>query len=387
MDALLISDSGINEIDIKRALLFFEHVKIISPEENIALIPDFVAAVKQPNATIELAKYGVLYDGLTIEHTETELLDRYSDFLGKEIKVVDIKAKGFYREHWMPLRLSYDVNFTDPEIINSCTPFLKHKSDNNSAAGIIEGGTMSIGHQQWYPDIPDRGGWDTEWFTQEECERYHFKQQIHSIIGRTIKGLAVSQFEQCHPVFTSPKFKDLCDIHIQRAYSAIPTKQQTGIELSPINSAIFEISNRIISENDLNNLSIQAIIDYRKANRFELERLERKLRQKYGEIANCKTHDDVDRFVNNNIQPLIDSVLRFSSSEKALRVAENIFTAAIPIATATVLNNLVPLQLAMASAFTTFIGTTLFDLKRYMQKATSDRTKFLTYYLNLRENH
>lgn len=89
---------------------------------------------------------------------------------------------------------------------------------------------------------------------EDDDKDYNYKFQIHTLIGKTIKGLAAAKFEKAHPLFDSSKFREICDIKIERYLNLSKTEDELEYSFSPLQHAVFDISNRVISNEVLKDL-------------------------------------------------------------------------------------------------------------------------------------
>ena len=207
LNGIIISHEPVSESYLKRLLLIFDHIYFLEPIENIALIPDEVSTINYGNVTITGYEYGVLYNGENYEKQEELLLDKFDYAINKGIiKVLDLKLKKFFNKNWLPLRLAYDFDTGNPELLNSFLPLIKKNEDISRKTGTFRGGFISPSNIKVYPDIPPV----VNFFDEEENKKYSLDHQLYSITARIDKCLAVCTEFDLIPIFI--------DNHIANGY-------------------------------------------------------------------------------------------------------------------------------------------------------------------------
>lgn len=244
IEALIITHEPLTELDLKRIVLLFDRVYLLHPQENLFLIPENIVSYSAGGIDFHLsAGYVPLYDGPPHEDQEYELLDRFDYALGKGIiKPLNLTARRFYQKYWLPLRLAYDFDTGNAELLKKTKPLLLHKEDIETENGILRGLFFEPNGIKIYPAIPE----DPEVFDGELDKKYHLNSQAFSILARLDKGLAASGEYGLIPFFTDPhmarlfSMKSMIATKNPEAELAKKFREAKGVELRRVQHLLYK---------------------------------------------------------------------------------------------------------------------------------------------------
>ena len=381
-------------MSLKRLLLIFDKLYFLHPSENNFLIPDNVAKMNFGNRIMQMAGYGLMYNGESYRIQENQLLDKFDYALNKGIvKILNLKARRFYESNWLPLRLAYDFDTGNAQLLNNFLPLTIKSKEIIGQTGILRGGFISPVNIKIYPDIPKQASF----FSEEENKQFDLDHQLMSIAGRLNRTLAVCQDYDLIPIFINE--------NLARAYSY-------KIELAKINKDIelnnlffkehqkklinlqfllHKISEVILPDEILNQISVKELI-YARNNTFqECIKQRRKLIKTISFLNETEFNDEfideVNKYIKMELEPLvqvyyssfvekINSFLKYS-----LTFAGSVTGAVIGIQ-----QNLSPMGVAYLSGISATVGGVTSNLTEYvLRNRYKKRINTFSYFINLRE--
>ncbi|MCG1034837.1 hypothetical protein [Polaribacter sargassicola] len=394
LEGIIINHEPISESYLKRLLLIFDTIYFLDPIENNVLIPAEVSTINYGKMTITGYEYGILYNGENFQNQEEELLDKFNYATSKGIiKILDIRLRKFYHKNWLPLRLAYDFDTGNAELLNTFLPLLKREENISRKTGIFRGGFISPSGVKLYPDIPK----SVNFFDDKENEKFALDHQLYSITARIDKGLAVCAEFDLIPIFT--------DNQIAKAYSfknEIAKKNvdknvnekfesQYGKEINNVQYLLHKISQVILTDEVLAEISVKELIIARQNSFQECMKLRRKLLQAISFLENSDFDNnfikEVDNYISKEIEPLLSKY-----QIEFLKNLNRFLNQAIPFGTAVIgasigiQENLTPMATAYLSGISAIVGNYSSNLVDYAIKKPSKKlNNTFSYFINLRE--
>jgi hypothetical protein len=394
LEGLVINHEPISESYLKRLLLIFDTIYFLEPIENKVLIPDEVATINYGNMTITANEYGVLYNGENFKNQEEELLDKFDYAINKGvIKVIDLRLRKFFNKNWLPLRLAYDFDTGNPELLNTFIPLLKKDEEFTRKTGIFRGGFANPTGVKIYPDIPQI----VNFFDEEENKKFALDHQLYSITGRVDKSLAVCNEFNLIPIFV--------DNHIAKGYSlkneiaknsseeSVNKKfeVQYGKEIDKVQYLLHKISQVILPDEIVANISVKELIIARQNSFHECIKLRRKLLKAIAFLKETEFDDsflkEVDNYISTEIEPLL-----LNYQTEFLKNLNRFLKQAIPFGTGIIgasfglQQDLSPMATAYLGGISAVVGNATSSLVDYVIKKPSKKlNNTFSYFMNIKE--
>jgi hypothetical protein len=391
IDALLIHHRPIDEMLLKRLILIFDHVHIIDPKENKFLIPDGVAEIDYGTMVIGCGDYGILYDPDHFVTQETRLIDQFDYAVNKGvIRIIDLRLLNFYKKYWLPLRLAYDFDTANKNLLNLSKKLCERESNVSSPDGIIRGSFIEPAGAKIYPSIPNV----PNVFTEEETRKYQFDIQSFSMIGKLDRALAVCGEYNLIPAFAESTLAEMLieksnmakqntDIQVRSTF-----KEVNKIELQKVQYLLYRISEMILPNEILSQIPIRELVIARNNTFHELAKLRRKLITSMEFLSKHQFDTDflkeVEAFMTKEFEPLLkDYHSKLLSRMLEFLKFESTFTFGSIGAAIGLSQSLNPLEIAFLSGITASVASAVNNLADYIVKKGKEKFKnSYAYFLN-----
>ncbi len=370
---------------------------MIDPRENLDFIPDKVARMKYANMNITLSAYGILYNGEKHEKVENETINMLDYAYSKGLlKVVDLRARKFFEKYWLPLRLSYDFDTGNEEILLKSKKLLElNKNHTTKGTGLIRGGFMTPSGINIYPEIPKT----PQLFSEMDNKDFKFDIQLYSIIAKINRALAVCGEFNLVPTFLDDTIIDIFStkMKVVRNNNEANVKQEfkniNSFELQNVQHLLLKISELIIPDEALKNIPIKELIIARNNTFDQLLKLRRNLVQNINFLAKHQFDKSFNQEVNTFLKKKLEPQLKEYSSNfatifhKMLNLSSTFtFTALGTVAGLS--QSLSPLEIAFLSGITATVGNTISDLPGLLRKKKDkDIINTYSYFLNFNEGN
>lgn len=393
-NGIVVSHKPISEIALKRLILIFDKIYFIHPDESNYLIPDDVQRLKIGQHELCHAKYPVLYNGENYRVSEDRLLDSFDYAINKGIiRVLDLKLRRFYEKHWLPLRISYDFDTANANILNNYLPLVERNTSIKTANGIIHGGITSVNGPKIYPDIPEA----VSFFDEEENKEFSMDHQVSSMAGKFNRFLAVSDEFNLIPIFINENLARAYSIKAEIAKNNIESNlneiflQQHKIELNSVQYVLQKISEIILPNEVLKDISIDELIIARNNSYQECIKLRRKLIRSLKFIGENRFDDafinEVNKYIKKDIIPLVDSY-----QNKFFNSLSHFLKFSLPLGL-TIGGSMIGIQQALSpeaiaylSGISATAGSVTSELSQYIiNKRAKEFNNAFSYFINLRE--
>ena len=278
INALVINHKPINEIELKRLLLIFDHVYIIDPKENNFLIPEGVCSINYGSMRIVQGDYGLFYNGELYENQESELINKFDYAFKKNVlRVMNLRALKFYKKYWLPLRLAYDFDTANEKLLVITKNLIEEKEEHKPRNGILRGLFVQPVGIKLYPDIPHV----PEIFSG--TNEHSYQVQAFSAIGKIDRGLIlagelglirafVDQDDAKLFIEKSKIAKDNTEEGVNQNFRAI-----NKIDLHNVQYLLHRISQIILPDQVLNAVPIKDLVIARNNTFDKLYKLRRQL--------------------------------------------------------------------------------------------------------------
>ncbi len=391
---LVINHKPISESSLKRLLLIFDEIYFINPDQNRFLIPAYVSKITLPNMVFEQAEYGMLYNGVKYQEEEELLIDKFDYALNKGIvQVLNLKNRKFYEENWLPLRLSYDYDTGNAELLNNFLQLTKKDKNFTCENGIMRGVFLSPSNIKIYPDIPPA----ISFYNERENELYNLDHQLWSITGKLNRSLAVCSEFSLIPIFLNENLAQAFShkIEIAKSNKDIRLKseflKQHRTQLENVQYLLHRVSEIILPDGIVDKISVRELIYARNNTYHECIKLRRKLIKTISFLSetefNDEFMDEVNKYIKMEVEPLIDEY-----QKKFIETIYQLLRISIPFGSSVlgsmigIQQNLSPMAIAYLGGISGTVGTVSSELSQYILK---NRTKAFnntySYFINLKE--
>ena len=393
LNGIIVSHKPISESSLKRLLLIFDKLYFINPKENHFLIPGNVGSIKVKNIQISPGNYGVLYNGENYENQENNLLDKFDYAINKGIiRILDLNIRKFYEKNWLPLRLSYEYDTGNAELLNNFLPLISKNTNVSIENGLMRGSGMSYGGIQIFPKTPKF----ISFFDDDENKKYHYDHQIMSMVGKFNRTLATSHEMDLIPIFLNENIAKAFNLKTEIAKSNKEINLQENFakshstDLEKVQFLLHRISEIILPDEIISNISVKELIYARNNSYHECIKLRRKLIKSIHFLGNENFDDkfisEVNKYIKYEIEPLVNDY-----NNKFILNLSRFLKYAIPFGTTTATSiiglqqSLSPMAIAYLSSISATVGTVTSELSEYILKKPSKRLNTFSYFLNLKE--
>lgn len=394
LNGIVVSHKPIKEESLKRLLLIFDKLYFIHPDENNFLIPDDVTKIKVQNMEVHMSKYALLYNGQNYNNQENLLLDKFDYAINKGfVRILDLKIRKFYEKNWLPLRLSYDFDTGNADLLNNFLPLTTRDENISLEGGLVRGGFISPNNIKIYPDIPPQ----ISFHNAEENQRYHLDHQLASMAGKLNRTLAVSHEFNLIPIFINENLARAYSHKIEIAKNNKDGKlnnefiRQNRTSLESVQFLLHKISEIILPDEIISEMSVKEIIYARNNSYNECIKLRRKLIKTIKFLSETDFDDkfinEVDAYIKAEVEPLVNEY-----QTKFLESLNKFLKYALPLSTTVagsvigIQQNLSPMAVAYLGGISGTVGTATSDLSEYiLKKRSKTLNNTFSYFIKLRE--
>jgi hypothetical protein len=393
IDALIVHHKPISAVLLKRLILIFDHIHILHPRENNYLIPDNVAEINYGTRKIGFAGYGILYNASTYENTENQFIDKFDYASHKGIlRVTDLQYKKFYERYWLPLRLAYDFDTANKQLLELAAPLVESNPTFTLSSGVLRGGFLEFSGRKIYPTIPE----PPKIFSKEDDEKYRYELQLFSVIAKLNKALVVAGDYNLLPVIIDPT---LAKLFIEKTKLARNNKEysvnqafmeKNKIGLQQVQHLLFKISEKILPDEILEQIPIKELVIARNNTFHDLNKLRRKLASSVDFLTTTQFDDNFLKEIQKYLEKEFDPLFEIYSStfiEKIIKSLNLTSTFAYGVVGAGIglMQSLNPVAIALLSGVSATVGSAVSELGNYLiAKSKNDFKNSYSYFLNYR---
>lgn len=383
LDTLIIHHKPIEELTLKRLLLIFDRVWLIDPIENLNLIPDKVAIVKYSNMTIEMAEYGILYNGENYRKIENRTIDSFDYAYNKGIlKVVNLRKGGFFKKYWLPLRLSYDFDTANKTILNKSKTLLKFDKNATISNGIIRGAFIHPSRENIYPNIPE----SPKLFPKEDDDEFKLSIQLFSIIGKINRSLVVCDEYNLIPTFLNDTIVDIFNTKQEIAKNNSEQKvisefkKENSMELQNVQYLLHKMSELAIPDEILKEIPVKELIIARDNTFHELLKLRRSLIKNIKFLTkhqfDSSFQKEAELFITKKFEPQLKQYYsKFCPTFQKILNYSSTFTFGSLGVAVSLSQSLSPSQIVFFSGISATVASVISDLPSYISKIKTNKFK------------
>jgi len=394
LNGIVISHKPISETSFKRLLLIFDKLFFLHPSENNFLIPDNVAKMNYGNRIFQMAGYAVMYNGENYRIQENELLDKFDYAQNKGIvKILNLEARRFYESNWLPLRLAYDFDTGNAQLLNNFLPLTIRSKEINAQNGILRGGFISPANVKIYPDIPEQASF----FGTEENKQFDLDHQLMSIAGKLNRTLAVCQDYDLIPIFINENLAraysykiELARINKDKELNHLFFKEHQK-KLVNLQFLMHKISEVVLPDEILNQISVKELICARNNTFQECIKLRRKLIRTISFLNETEFDDEfideVNKYIRMELEPLVQAYYSsFVEKINSFLKYSLTFAGSVTGAMIGIQQNLSPMGVAYLSGISATVGSVTSNLSEYiLRNRYKKKINTFSYFINLRE--
>lgn len=394
LNCLVVGSSFISDLQIKRLLLIFDRIYFLDPSENDYFIPPNVAIVKYPDMELHLMGYLPLYDGFRIKEHEEKALNQLEDAKASDFfRVISPKSTGFYKKYWLPLRLAYDFDTGDQELLDTLRPLVRFDGNATVSSGIIRGAIIQRVGANFYPHIPPV----PKCFDEEIDKRYKCEIQLLSAVARVNRALAISGVHNLVPVFLEKELQDFFLLKgqkiVQRADSALKASfcRVKGTPEMKLQRVLSEISSTFITDSELSVITLPELVLARKNTFHDLVKLKRKLNNEINKLLQQEYTEEFEKEVTEYIEREIIPQANLYSNSLVQKIRDFLHLSGsfAPAALATYIGGhyqCSPIELSLLAGVSAVVGNYSTNLVDYLVAPRRDKTyNSFSYFLKIKE--
>lgn len=395
-DALIVHHKPLTELILKRLILVFDHVYILSPQQHNVLIPQKYQTIVYPEMTVGGANYGALYNGKKIIKSEEQLVDKF-DYAFKKgvVRVLDPTVRNFYQKYWLSLRFACDFDTANPTLLKSTRPLLEINENAQLGDGIIRGGfAYPTKYKALFPETPP----GIDFFNGEDGRKYNLEAQACSLIGKLNRSVALCGHCSLIPAFVDRNFANLymekCKMATQNRDPLLKQTfyERNNVELEKIQYFLYKVSEEILPDKVLMTIPIKEFIIARTNTIQELYKLRRNLINTLGFLSKHQFDEnfllEIDRYIAKEISPLIESYSsKFKGSilDKFNLVGKNIGLATVSTIIST-WQSLSPLETILYTGVSATIGDACSNLLTLSKRTKQQKLRnTYTYFFDIKD--
>lgn len=395
IDALVISHEPLTELDLKRIILLFDRVYIFQPEESLFFIPEDVVAYKAGDMEFHI-KYGYvpLFNGTERVGKEYRVLNQVEYAVKKGVvRPLNLRARSFYEKNWLPLRLAYDFDTGNADLLNATKPLHIYSEEKKNESGMLRGCFLEPTGMKIYPDIPEV----PNVFDESIKEKFDLEAQAFSVIAHIDRGLAVAGEYGFVPLFLNNKVAQIYalknSLASQNPESEVKDqfKRAKGVELQRVQHILHRIASKMLPDEVLRQIPIKDLIIARDNTFHKLAKIRRDVFSKLNILIRASYEDgfhrEVEEYILKEFEPKLKSYYsNFWDLLAKFTGTTATFSGAAIGATIGLSQELSPKELAFLSGISASVGSVASNLADYV--VSSGREKFrntFSYFLDLRE--
>lgn len=393
IEALLVTHRPLQEVMIRRLVLLFDRVHVLEPRENKFLIPRGVAKITDGQVTIEPFEFGLLFEGAECELKDRQLLDRIGTACARGlVSELDLLHSGFFHTYWLPLRIAYDFDTGNQELLETALGFVERRASAKPPAGILRGLFVEPSHRRIYPNIPRV----PPVFGTDEAEKFRYELQAFSMVGKLDRALAACGHFDLIPVFGDAGLAKLAAIKTKmvRAKQEPDMREKfiktKGFDIDKIQHLLLRISELMLPDEVLMRIPMTELVTARNNTFHELQRLRRDLLSSLRFLSAHPFDEDfsseVEHYVQSKLRPQLDAY--FSRTQELLarflKIGVTFAAASIPMF-ATIIQSISPLELALLTGISATVGSEVSDLTtQLVARSRRDFRNTFSYFLGFR---
>jgi len=437
----LVHHKPLNNLQLKRLLLIFDELHFTHPEDNIHFLEKGAICyryqiekdrkilysldghdllkkyshLKEPEvpedslaiaSVLRIAQNSKLYPfdpiiltdvlpyfkGQEFQKKEERLFDKFNKAINKDhIKIIDYKSTDFYLKNAIPLKIAYDNDVNDSNSIDIVKPLFVDKITKSPNMFYPSPSFPELTDFKYFPQVE----YNSKFRNNKDNLKYDYERQFFSIIGKVNKKLALAEKFNLIPIIIDDS------IHNYYQHKIVKSKNNSDVDfnnewnssndykLMNLNNLLFKSSNIFISDNQLSQISISEILNYKDRCINELYKLRKGIFPEINNIVNTNFDfndlTEINRLIGKKIIPEFHKYQELQNSVLAKTVKTTIkYSFGIGSAYFGFVQGLSPILISILSGASPLLADDILKLSdKFKDKRKSKYENTFSYFLNL----
>ncbi|OBQ52885.1 hypothetical protein JJL45_09110 [Tamlana sp. s12] len=220
---------------------------------------------------------------------EDRLFDKFEKAINKEhIKIIDYKSTDFYMKNAIPLKIAYDFDVNDSNSIDIVKPLFVNEISKTPDMFIPSPSLPELTTFKYFPQVK----YNSTFKNDKESLKYEYERQFFSIVAKVNKKLALTEKFNLIPIIIDDNIHNYYQYKIEK--SKLNSDKDFNTEwnntndykLMNLNNLLFKSSNIFINDNQLRQVSISEILNYKERCLRELYNMRNGLFKEINDIVN-----------------------------------------------------------------------------------------------------
>ncbi|MCF6169015.1 hypothetical protein [Lutibacter sp.] len=386
-------------LDGHKLLKKYNHVKEPEVPEGSLAIASVLRIPKNsklyPFDPIILTDVLPYFKGKEFQKKEERLFEKFEKAINKDhIKIIDYKSTDFYIKNAIPLKIAYDFDVSDSDSIDILKPLFVNEISKTPDMFIPSPSFPELTTFKHFPQIK----YNSTFRNDTDNLQYEYERQFFSIVAKVNKKLALTEKFNLIPIIIDDS------IHNYYQHKIVKSKKNSDIDfnnewnnsndykLMNLNNLLFKSSNIFITDNQLRQISISEILNYKERCINELYKLRKGL---FPEINNIvKTNFDfndiseINKLIGKKIIPEFHKYQELQNEILAKSV-KNIIKYSVGIGSAYFgfVQGLSPLLISVLSGASPLLADNILQLSdKFREKRKRKYENTFSYFLNLNKS-
>jgi hypothetical protein len=440
----IVHHKPLNDVQLKRLLLIFDELHFTSPEDNNFFLEKGAICykykiekdrkmlysldghqvlkkysyLKEPKLTkdqlaiasiirmpqnskehgsdpIVLTDVLPYFNGEKFEKKEDRLFDKFEKAINKDhIKIIDYKSTDFYMKNAIPLKIAYDFDVNDSHSIDIVKPLFVNEISKTPDMFIPSPSLPELTTFKFFPQVK----YNSTFRNDKENLKYEYERQFFSIVAKVNKKLALTEKFNLIPIIIDD------NIHNYYQYKIAKSKKNSDVgfnnewnnlndyKLMNLNNLLFKSSNIFINDNQLREISISEILNYKERCLRELYNMRNGLFKEINNIVNTNFSKNDLTEINKLIgKKIIPEFYKYQESQNKIlnKSIKNSIRFAVGASSAYFgfVPGLSPALISFLSGVSPVLTESILQLSdKLKDKKNSKYENTFSYFLNLNKN-
>ncbi|GGK38675.1 MULTISPECIES: hypothetical protein [Flavobacteriaceae] len=440
----LVHHKPLNNLQLKRLLLIFDELHFTPPEDNIHFLEKGAICyryqiekdrkilysldghdllkkyshLKEPEvpkdslaiaSVLRIAQNSKLYPfdpiiltdvlpyfkGQEFQKKEERLFEKFEKAINKDhIKIIDYKSTDFYLKNAIPLKIAYDYDVNDSNSIDIVKPLFVDKITKSPNMFFPSPSFPERTDFKYFPRVE----YNSKFRNNKDNLKYDYERQFFSVIAKVNKKLALAEKFNLIPIIIDDSIHNYYQHKIGKSKknSDVDFNNEWNIsndyKLMNLNNLLFKSSNIFISDNQLSQISISEILNYKERCINELHKLRKGIFPEINNIVNTNFDfndlKEINRLIGKKIIPEFHKYQELQNSILAKTVKTTIkYSVGVGSAYFGFAQGLSPLLISLLSGASPLLADDILKLSdKFKDKRKSKYENTFSYFLNLNKH-
>ena len=335
------------------------------------------------------------FKGKEFEKIEGRLFDKFEKAINKHhIKIIDYKSTDFYLKNAISLKIAYDFDVNDSDSIDILKPLFVNEISKTPDMFIPSPPFPELTTFKYFPQVK----YNSTFRIDKDNLQYEYERQFFSIVAKMNKKLALTEKFNLIPIIIDDS------IHNYYQHKIAKSKKNNDIDfnkewdnsndykLMNLNNLLFKSSNIFINDNQLRQISISEILNYKDRCINELYKLRKGI---FPEINNIVKTDfnfnditEINKLIGKKIIPEFNKYQEQQNEILAKSVKNTIkYSVGIGSAYFGFVQGLSPLLISVLSGVSPLLADNILQLSdKFREKRKRKYENTFSYFLNLNKS-